>query len=161
MHKQISNHKCLPNKVLDSTCMKGQRTCHNRHISWYRKMSSWGRKQLREAHWLFDGKIPDNKDSNDLPASEFRLGLQLGLGLPGSSDGKESACNTGDLGSIPGLGRSPGEGNGYPLQYSGLENSMDCIVHGIAKSQRHNRATFTFTFHEDWTRLPLCCCCCC
>ena len=47
---------------------------------------------------------------------------------------KESACNVGDLGSIPGLGRSPGEGNGYPLQYSGLENSVDCIVHRVAKS---------------------------
>ena len=47
---------------------------------------------------------------------------------------KESACNVGDLGSIPRLGRSPGEGKGYPLQYSGLENSMDCIVHGVAKS---------------------------
>ena len=49
------------------------------------------------------------------------------LGFPGSSAGKESACNVGDLDSIPGLGRSPGEGKGYPLQYSGLENSMDCI----------------------------------
>ena len=57
------------------------------------------------------------------------------LGFPGGSAGKESACNAGDLGSIPGLGRSPGEGKGYPLQYSGLENSMDCIVHGVAKSQ--------------------------
>ena len=47
---------------------------------------------------------------------------------------KESACSAGDLGSIPGLGRSPGEGKGYPLQYSGLENSMDCVVHGVAKS---------------------------
>ena len=47
--------------------------------------------------------------------------------------GKESACNVGDLCSIPGLGRSPGEGTGYPLQYSFLENSMDCIVHGVAK----------------------------
>ena len=55
-------------------------------------------------------------------------------GFPDSSVGKESACNTGDMGSIPGFGRSPGEGKGYPLQYSGLENSMDCIVHGIAKS---------------------------
>ena len=54
---------------------------------------------------------------------------------PDGSEGKESACNAGDLGSIPGLERSPGEGNGYPLQYSGLENSMDCIVHGVAKSQ--------------------------
>ena len=50
------------------------------------------------------------------------------------SAGKESACNAGDLGLIPGLGRSPGEGKGYPLQYSGLENSIDCIVHGVAKS---------------------------
>ena len=48
---------------------------------------------------------------------------------------KESACNVRDLGLIPGLGRSPGEGKGYPLHYSGLENSMDCIVHGFAKSQ--------------------------
>ena len=46
-----------------------------------------------------------------------------------------SACNAGDLGSIPGLGRSPGEWKGYPLQYSGLESSMDCIVHGVAKSR--------------------------
>ena len=46
-------------------------------------------------------------------------------GFPGGSDGKESACSVGDLGSIPGLGRSPGEENSYPLQYSGLENSMD------------------------------------
>ena len=50
--------------------------------------------------------------------------------IPGSDD-KASAYNTGDLGSIPGLGRSPGEGKGYPLQYSGLENSKDCIVHGV------------------------------
>ena len=57
------------------------------------------------------------------------------LGLPCGSAGKESACNAGDLSLIPGLGRSPGEGKSYPLQYSGLENSMDCIVHGIAKSQ--------------------------
>ena len=56
------------------------------------------------------------------------------LGFPGDSAPKEPACNVGDLGSIPGLGRSPGEGKGYLLQYSGLENSMDCIVHGVAKS---------------------------
>ena len=55
-------------------------------------------------------------------------------GFPGGSDGKESACIAGDLGSIPGLGGYPGGGNGYPLQYSGLENSMDCIVHGVTKS---------------------------
>ena len=51
-----------------------------------------------------------------------------------SSVGRESTCIAGDLGLIPGLGRSPGEGKGYPLQYSDLENSMDCIVHGVAKS---------------------------
>ena len=52
----------------------------------------------------------------------------------GGSAGKESACNVGDLGLIPGWERSPGEGKGYPLQYAGLANSMDCIVHGFAKS---------------------------
>ena len=54
---------------------------------------------------------------------------------PGSSVHKESACNAGDLGLIPGLGRSPGEGKGYPFQYSGLENSMDCTAHEVTKSQ--------------------------
>ena len=60
--------------------------------------------------------------------------LKVCTGFPGGSSGKESACSAADLGSIPGLGRSPGEGKGYPLQYSGLENSMDCIVYGDAKS---------------------------
>ena len=60
---------------------------------------------------------------------------ELMMGSPCGSAGKESACNVGDLGSIPGLGRSPGEGKGYPLQYPGLENSMDCIVLGVTKSQ--------------------------
>ena len=55
--------------------------------------------------------------------------------FPCDSAGKESACNAGDLRLIPGLGRSPGEGKGYPLQaHSGLENSVDCIVHGVAES---------------------------
>ena len=57
------------------------------------------------------------------------------MDFPGGSPGKECACKAQDLGSICGLGRSPGEGNRYPLQYSGLENSMDCLVHGVAKSQ--------------------------
>ena len=57
------------------------------------------------------------------------------MGFPHSSVGKESTCNVVDLGLIPGLGRSPGEGKGYPLQYSGLENPMNFIVHGVAKSQ--------------------------
>ena len=58
-----------------------------------------------------------------------------GLDFPCGSAGEESACDVRDLVSIPGLGRSPGEGKGYPLQYSGLENSMDSIVHGVAKSR--------------------------
>ena len=57
------------------------------------------------------------------------------MGFPCGSAGKESACNAGDLDLIPGLGRFPGEGKDYPLQYSGLENSMDYRVHGVAKSQ--------------------------
>ena len=56
------------------------------------------------------------------------------VGFPCGSAGKESTCNVGDLGLIPGLGRYPGEGKGFPLQYSGLENSMDRTVHGVAKS---------------------------
>ena len=60
--------------------------------------------------------------------------LLLNFGFPGSSADKESTCNAGDLGSIHGLGRSPGEGKGYPLQYSGLENYMDYTVHGVTKS---------------------------
>ena len=56
------------------------------------------------------------------------------LGFPCGSAGKESARNAGDLSSIPRLGRSLGEGNGYPLQYSGLENSMDYTVHGVTKT---------------------------
>ena len=64
--------------------------------------------------------------------------------FPHGSAGKESTYNAGDLGSIPGLGRSPEEGNGYPLQYSGLENSMDCIIHRVTKSQTWLR---DFHFH--------------
>ena len=61
--------------------------------------------------------------------------LSPSLGFTWGSGDKEFTCNAGDLCSIPGLGSSPGEGKGYPLQYSGLENSMDSIVHGVAKSQ--------------------------
>ena len=73
------------------------------------------------------GKSPWRRD---------RLPTPVFLGFPCGSADKGFACSVGDLGLIPGLGRSPGEGKAYPLQYSGLENSMDCIVHGVAKSQR-------------------------
>ena len=68
------------------------------------------------------------------------------MGFPCGSAGKESTCNVGDLGSIPGLGRSPGDGKGYPLQYSGLENAMDYIGHRVTKS---------WTQLSDWTELKL------
>ena len=68
-------------------------------------------------------------------------------GLPGGSAGKESACNVGGLGLIPRLGRSPGERNGYPLQHSDLENSMDSIVHEVAKNQTQPS---NFHFHHMW-----------
>ena len=67
------------------------------------------------------------------------------LGFPCGSADKKSACNAGDLGSMAGLGRFPGEGNGYLLQCSGLENSMDCIVHGVAKSQTQLRNFHSLT----------------
>ena len=65
-----------------------------------------------------------------------RLPTPVFLGFPCGSTGRESACYAGDLGSIPGLGRSPGDRKGHPLQYSGLEDSMDSIAHGIAESDR-------------------------
>ena len=73
------------------------------------------------------GKISTRRDT--LPTTVF-------LRFLGGSAGKEFACNVGNLGSIPGLGRSHGEGNNYPLQYSDLENLMDCIVHEVTKSWR-------------------------
>ena len=76
---------------------------------------------------------------------ELRMFLKCGkAGFPCGSAGKESAHSAGDLGSIPGVGRSPGEGKGYPLQYSGLEDPMDYIVHGVTKSQtRLSNSHFT------------------
>ena len=80
-----------------------------------------------------------------IPWRRNRLPNPVLLGFPYGSAGKEYACNVRDLGSIPGLGRTPGEGKGYPLQYFGLENSMDCIVHGITKSQtRLSKSHFYF-----------------
>ena len=84
------------------------------------------------------------------------------MGFPGGSDGKAAVCNAGDPGSIPGLGRSPGEENGNPLQYSCLENPMDggalkAAVHGVAEGQTH-LSDFTFTFmhwRREWQPTPV------
>ena len=70
------------------------------------------------------------------PLEKDRLPTPVFLGFPCGLTGKESTCNVGDLCSIPGLGRSPGERKGYPLQYSGLENSTDYIVNGVKKVRR-------------------------
>ena len=76
-----------------------------------------------------------------------RLPTPIFLGLPCDSAGQESTCNVGDVCSIPGLRRSPGDVKGYPLQYSGLENSMNCMVHGITKS-RTQPSNFHFHFKK-------------
>ena len=91
-------------------------------LSWYRMRLQCGRPGID----LWVGKILWRRD---------RLSIPVFLGFPCGSAGKESACNVGDLGSISGLGRPPEEGKGYPLQHAGLENSMDCIIHRVAKSR--------------------------
>ena len=103
-------------------------------------------RELRSHKLCSIAKEKKKKRSGDLPPYL--------MGFLGVSDGKESSCNVGDLGSIPGLGRFPGEGNDYPLQYSGLENSMDrgawwATVHGIAKNwtQLNN-----FHFHSVFNK---------
>ena len=83
-------------------------------------------------HCIQDGRIP-----SPLPPKMiflYRYTISSSLSFPGSSVGEETACNAGDSGSIPGWRRSAGEGIGYTLLYSGLENSMDSIVHGVARS---------------------------
>ena len=90
-------------------------------------------------------------DGGKIPWRRDRLPTPVFLGFPCGSAGEESTWNEGDLGSIPGIGRSPGEGNWLPLQYSGLENSMGSL------RVRHDWATFTFTFADGkgkiWTSL--------
>ena len=87
-------------------------------------MDSW----VGKIHWR----------RNRLPTPGF-------LGFPGGSAGKESTCNVGDLGSIPGLGRSPGEGKGYPLQYSGLENSPDYIYSSRGRKESDTTQQLSLT----------------
>ena len=88
--------------------------------------------------WTFPGEGPQTSSLENLASL-------------GGSAGEESTCNAGDLGSIPGLGRSPGEGKGYPLQYSGLENPMDCIGPGVTKSRtRLSDFKFQFSVWRPW-----------
>ena len=99
-------------------------------------------------HFLLQGNHPDqgiqlwSPAMQEEPGGIQSMGLQSQTGLsdftftfPSGSAGKESACDVGDLGSIPGLRRSPGEGYDYAREYCGLKNSMDCIVLGVSKSQ--------------------------
>ena len=99
--------------------------------------------------WLVNSEMGHGAMGRDINSIYYRPAL-VRCDFPGGSDGKASACNAGYPGSIPGSGRSPGEGNGSPLQYSRLENSMDggawwATVHGVAKSQTQ-LSDFTFTF---------------
>ena len=91
-------------------------------------------------HWQNMPRQHDNYlhlslTGSQIPSPQICLHLKMEMDFPCGSVIKESARNAGDLGSIPVLGRSPGERKGYPLQYSGMRNSMDCIVHGVAKSR--------------------------
>ena len=88
------------------------------------------------------------------PLGRDRLPTPLFLGFPCGSAGKEFACNVGELGSIPGLGGSPGKGKGYPLQYSGLENSMDCIVHGVTELHMTERLSLSLFLQLPAPKTP-------
>ena len=119
-------------------------------------LRNWGlwpsvSKKLSTVTWVSKSQSPSHAFSL-LPTRVFGL-PQTTEGFPCGSAGKESACNEGDLGLIPGLGRSPGEGKGYPLQYSGLENSTGLQRVG------HDLVTFTFIFNQQkfmqgFTRAP-------
>ena len=120
---------------------------HKNSSSWH--SSPWGLKPEMPTRRVLSGSyIPPSITLPSFPPNFCPV-----FHPPCGSPGKESTCNAGDLDSVPGWGRSPGEGNGYTLQYSGLENSTDCIVHGVAKSW-----TWLSNFHFRppllWSRLP-------
>ena len=106
---KIVNNPITPQGFPDSSVDK-ESTCNGGDPGW---IPGWGRSV----------------------GGEGRLLTPVFLGFPCGLAGKETTCNAGDLHLIPRLGRSPGKGKGYLLQYSGLENSTDCIVHGVAKSR--------------------------
>ena len=104
----------------------------------------------RQEYWEWVA-VPSSRESSWLRDRTWVSSIAGRLFTICGSAGKESACDAGDLCSIPGWGRPPGEGKGYPLQYSGLENPMDWIVHGVAKSRTQlSNFHFTFTFFTIW-----------
>ena len=119
--------------LLDSSHSSHQQV-ESHWIPWCNCQLWWGGGQ----YFFQTQKIWEQSEKSkvrDLWEKDELIFKSQSLGFLHGSVGKESAGNVVDLGSIPGLGSSPGEGKDYPLQYSGLENSMDCIVHGVAKSQ--------------------------
>ena len=127
--KSKGTHSLLCGRLLLFNCCGVWLSCDSMDYSPEFPDSSVGKESALQCRRLqFDswvGKICWRRD---------RLPTPVFLGFPCDLAGKESSCSVRDLGSIPGSGRAPGEGNGYPLQDSGLENFMVCIVHGVAKS---------------------------
>ena len=109
-------------------------------------MVHWVGDNIQPSHFLLPSSPPTLNLSQHLGLFQW-VGSLHHRGFPCGSADKESAHNVEYLGLIPGLGRSPGEGKGYPLQYSGLENSMDCILHGVSKSQTR-LSNFHLTSHH-------------
>ena len=113
---------------------------------WHFWIPSWESRMSLLAAGTFHGCLFRGTSCLSLCYIYFCTVLWLSNGLPDGSDGKEFICKVGDLGSIPGLGRSPGEWKGYPLQYSGLENSMDCInLWGCKELDMTERLSLSFS----------------
>ena len=113
-------------------------------VSWILFSLTWWPRSVWAFCQLLGWGFPDSSIGKESTSNSWvrkirwrrgRLHTPVFSGFPCGSTGKESTCNAGDLGSIPGLGRSPREGNGCPLQYPGLENSMDCIPFVVAGSR--------------------------
>jgi len=163
--RNLPNPGIEPGSLLSPPCIRGFFTTnttweaqmaakleiYNRILRWWSSDKESVLQCRRPQFHSWIGKIPWRK--NRLPTPVF-------LSFPSGSDGKESTCNAGDLGSTPGLGRSPGEGYGYPLQYSGLENSMDrrtwwVTVHGVAKSWIWLCNFHALPWQAEWLRICL------
>ena len=146
-HKQVSNMLVQARWApvpLSKFCLEWESDTELRSLDFIATGSLSGGGNL----WIVKPKLLGFQTGSQ--TSDINPHLLTYQGFPDRSVGKESACSAGDLGSIPGLGRSPGEGKGYPLHYSCLENSVDCIVHQVTKSQ-----TQLSDFHFHWhMKLP-------